>query len=199
MDDQTTQAATPATTEDDADAVVGVISDGAHSLIIARFKTMDQAVAARQMLSQLEETTSYQIDGVMLASCDENGKIHLGEVTEHSTKTGTKWGVIGGALFGLIFPPSILASAVGFGAVGAVLGKLRNTMNRNGIADDLAKVMQPNTAGLVALVQDTAVVEIERALAQADEIVAKAIDKQLAAEIDREAALAKSELKASAS
>ncbi len=54
--------------------------------------------------------------------------------------------------------------------------------------------MQPNTAGIIALVEDTAVVEIERALAQADEIVAKAIDKQLALEIDREAAAAKSQL-----
>jgi uncharacterized membrane protein len=191
MTDQATQ---PATTEEDADAVIGVISDGAHSLIIARFRTMDEALAAREKLAELEKVTSYQIDAVMLASCDENGKIHLGEVTEHSTKTGAKWGVVGGALFGLIFPPSILASAVAFGGVGALLGKVRNTMNRNSIADDLAKVMKPNTAGIVALVEDTAVVEIERALDQADEIVARAIDKQMAAEIDREAALAKQEM-----
>ena len=51
--------------------------------------------------------------------------------------------------------------------------------------------MKPNTAGILALVEDTAVVEIRRALDQADEIVAKAVDKQLAAEIDREAAQAK--------
>jgi uncharacterized membrane protein len=191
MTDQVTQ---PTTTEDDADAVIGVITDGAHSLIIARFRTMDEAVAARKTLAELEQTTSYKIDGVMLASCDENGKIHLGEVTEHSTKTGTKWGVVGGALFGIVFPPSLIVSAVGFGAVGAVLGKIRNTMNRNGIADQRAEVMKPNTAGLMALVEDTAVVEIERALTEADEIVARAIDKQMAAEIDREAALAKQEI-----
>ena len=37
----------------------------------------------------------------------------------------------------------------------------------------------------------TAVVEIREALAKADRIVDQAIDKQVAAEIDREAALAK--------
>ncbi len=51
--------------------------------------------------------------------------------------------------------------------------------------------MKPNTAGVVALVENTAVVEIREALAKADRIVDQAIDKQVAAEIDREAALAK--------
>ena len=38
---------------EDADAVEGILSDGAHSLIIARFKTMDEAVAARETLAGL--------------------------------------------------------------------------------------------------------------------------------------------------
>ena len=54
--------------------------------------------------------------------------------------------------------------------------------------------MQPNTAGVVALVEDTAVVEIQRALAKADEIVTRAVDKQIALEIDREAAAAKASM-----
>jgi uncharacterized membrane protein len=182
---------------DDADTVIDIISDGAHSLIIARFKTMDEALAARQTLADLERTTSLQVDGVMIASCDADGKIHMGEVTDHSTKTGLKWGVVGGVLLGIVFPPSIIAGAVGVGALGAFAGKVRNALNRGGLADDLAEVMKPNTAGIMALVQDTAVVEIQRALDQADEIVAKAIDKQLAADIDRQAAMAKSELASS--
>lgn len=74
------------------------------------------------------------------------------------------------------------------------LGKIRNVFHRSGLATELAGVMQPNTSGIVALVEDTAVVEIQKALADADRIVTKAIDKQLAAEIDREAAAAKESL-----
>ena len=48
--------------------------------------------------------------------------------------------------------------------------------------------MQPNTAGIIALVEDAAVVEIRKAMDKADRIVEKAIDEQLAAEIDREEA-----------
>ena len=51
--------------------------------------------------------------------------------------------------------------------------------------------MEPNSSGVIALVEDTAVVEIQKALSQAQDIVTKAVDKQVAAEIDREAAAAK--------
>ena len=91
----------------------------------------------------------------------------------------------------MIFPPSILASAAATGAFGAAIGKAHNVMERKGLAEELAGVMRPNTAGIIALVENTAVVEIRNAMAKADRIVEKAIDEQLAAEIDREAAAAK--------
>ena len=192
MSDEANISGTPtAADEQEAEAVIGIISDGAHSLIIARFPTIEEAQDAYAALTQLERTTSIKVDSVLIARSDHEGKIHLGTVTEHSTKTGLKWGVIGGALIGLVFPPSILAGAIAGGAAGGVLGKVRNVFHRHGIADELAKVMKPDTAGILALVEDTAVVAIQQALAEADEIVTKAVDKQIAAEIDREAAAAK--------
>jgi uncharacterized membrane protein len=186
-------SASPAETPE-PDVIIGLVTDGAHSLIVARFPTMADAEAAYAALTDLERTTSLRVDGVLIASADADGKVHLGRVTEHSTKTGLKWGVVGGALLGLVFPPTILAGAVGMGAVGATMGKIRNVFHRRGIADQLADVMKPNTAGIVAIVEDTAVVEVRKALAKADEIVTRAVDKQIAAEIDREAAAAKESL-----
>jgi uncharacterized membrane protein len=199
-DDQTTQTtqADPATTDAaDPDVLVGVVSDGAHTLIVAQFPQMADAEAAYRALQTIEQDSPMKIDGVVIASCDADGKVHLGKVTEHSTKTGLKWGVVGGAVLGVIFPPSILASAAAFGTAGAALGKIRNVLNRGGLADQLAAVMKPNTAGIIAVVENTAVVEIRTALAKADRIVEEAIDKQVAAEIDREAAAAKAQLASS--
>ena len=181
---ETTSATTP-------DTAIGLITDGAYALIVATFPTMADAEGAYKTLTDLEQTTSLRIDGVIVASCDADGNVHLGKVTDHSTKTGLKWGVVGGVALGIIFPPSILAGAVGLGAVGAAAGKVRNVAHRSGLADELEGVMKPNTAGVIALVEDTAVVEIQKALAEADEIVTKAVDKQTALEIDREAAAAK--------
>jgi uncharacterized membrane protein len=207
MADQTTPETTPATDEaaaapatpeasDRPDAVIGLVTDGAYSLIVGVFSNTSDAELAYNQLSEIERTSRLRIDGVIVASCDAEGKVHLGAVTEHSTKTGLKWGVVGGVLLGLVFPPTVLAGAVGAGAVGAAIGKVRNVANRSGLADQLEGVMQPNTSGVIALVEDTAVVEIQRALAKADEIVTKAVDKQVAAEIDREAAAAKASLSA---
>jgi uncharacterized membrane protein len=196
-DDTTTQgAATPDEGSDQQvpDTIIGLVSDGAHTLIVAQFPTMEEAQGAYEVLKELERTTSLQIDGVVVASCDAEGKVHLGQVTDHSTKTGLKWGVVGGAILGIVFPPSILGSAVGLGVAGATLGKVRNVFHRSGLADELAGVMTPNSAGIVALVQDTAVVKVREALDKADRIVTKAIDEQVAAEIDREAKLAKESL-----
>jgi uncharacterized membrane protein len=197
MTDEANISSTPAAADEkDAEAVIGIISDGAHSLIIARFPTIEEAQDAYAQLTKLERTTSIRIDSVLIARADHEGKIHLGTVTEHSTKTGVKWGVVGGVLIGLVFPPSILAGAIAGGAAGGVLGKVRNVFHRHGIAEELEKVMKPDTAGLLCLVEDTAVVEIQKALAEADEIVTKAVDKQVAAEIDREAAAAKASISA---
>ena len=194
MTDDTTTATTQAPDDADADVILGLVTDGAHTLIVAQFPTRADVEAAYAHLQDIERTSSLKIDAVVIAECDANGKVSLGKVTEHSTKTGLKWGVVGGAVLGVIFPPSILASAVATGAFGAAIGKAHNVMERKGLAEELAGVMKPNTAGIVALVQDTAVVAIREALDKADRIVEKAIDEQLAAEIDREAAQAKADL-----
>ncbi|HEX2370738.1 MAG TPA: DUF1269 domain-containing protein [Acidimicrobiia bacterium] len=194
MTDERTSTPATDTEPTDPEAIIGLVTDGAHSLIVAQFPTMEDAEAAYQTLRDVERDSALKIDGVVVASCDAEGKVHLGEVTDHSTKTGLKWGVVGGAIIGVIFPPSIIASAAALGAAGAVLGKTRNVFNRKGLADELADVMQPNTSGIIALVEDTAVVEIRKALDKADRIVEKAIDEQIAAEIDREAAAAKGSL-----
>ena len=175
----------------DEGPAIGLVTDGAYSLIVARFRTFDEAERAYEELKQIEHNSSLRIDGVVVASKDAEGRIHLGKMTDHSTRTGLRWGVVGGVALGLIFPPSILASAAGLGAIGAAAGKVRNISHRSGLATELEQTLKPNTSGVIALVEDTAVVEIERALAKADAIVTEAVDKQVAAEIDREAARAK--------
>ena len=176
------------------EAVVGLVTDGAYTLIVAKFPNAADAESAYQTLTEIERRSSLRIDGVVVASMDADGKVHLGKVTDHSTKTGLKWGVVGGVALGILFPPTILAGAAATGTLGAAIGKVRNATHRSAIADQLEGVLTPNTSGVIALVEDEAVVEIERALAQAEEIVTKAVDKQVAAEIDREAANAKESL-----
>jgi uncharacterized membrane protein len=187
-------APTDGSSDGGPDAMVGLVTDGAYTLIVGVFANTDDAEAAYTELTRIEQNSSLRIDGVVVASKDAEGKVHLGKVTDHSTKTGLKWGIVGGVALGILFPPTILAGAAGGGALGSAIGKVRNVAHRSALGDQLESVMAPNTSGVIALVEDTAVVEIQQALAKADEIVTKAVDKQVAAEIDREAAAAKAQL-----
>ena len=62
---------------------------------------------------------------------------------------------------GLIFPPTIIAGAVGVGIAGAAVGKAGNVLMKSDVADELAGVITPGTSGIVALVSITAVDAVE--------------------------------------
>ena len=47
---------------------------------------------------------------------DADGKLEIQKATDHSTRKGLKWGIVGGVALGLIFPPSIIGSAAALGA-----------------------------------------------------------------------------------
>ncbi|MFZ0529143.1 MAG: DUF1269 domain-containing protein [Propionicimonas sp.] len=188
---------TVATVEDVEDDVVGlVISDGAYSLLVADFNDTQSAWEAYETLKSLEDGVTVKIDGVVVVKRENDGKLTIQKATDHSTKKGLKWGIVGGAALGLIFPPSILGSAAVVGAIGAASGKVSALHQRGKLADELEKVIVPGHSGLIALVSDPGVVKIRRALDTANMIVATAVDDVEASEIKAAAKAAKKESKA---
>jgi uncharacterized membrane protein len=144
---------------DDAgvEAVAGIAVQGNQALIVAQFADMDAAKAAYYSLVEAEGDRALDIDGVLVVKADYQGKIDVEKMTDHKTRNGFLWGAVGGAVIGLIFPPAILASAVGWGIAGAAVGKVGHTMMKSEVADELASVIAPGTSGIVALVEITAV------------------------------------------
>ena len=84
---------------------------------------------------------------------------------------------------GVIFPPSILASAAVLGGAGAGVGKVRELRNKNELAKELEDAILPGHSGLLALVSDPGEVEIRKALEKADRIVEGAIEDVVAKDI----------------
>ncbi len=162
-----------------------------YYLIVAQFPDTAAASKAYDLLRELETTTTLAIDGVVVARREADGKVHLEQLTEHSTQSGLGWGVVGGIALAALFPPTLLAGAVGGGVIGAAAGKVRNLVRRSEVEKELESALDPGTSGILALVEDQAAAQVERALAEADRIVSKSIDKALAMEIDAEAAAAK--------
>jgi uncharacterized membrane protein len=160
-----------------------VLSDGAYTLLAADFADTETAYQAYEALKEVEDGRTVEIEGVVVVKREADGKLEVQKATDHSTKSGLKWGVVGGVVLGVIFPPAILGSAVMVGAAGAATGKLRELHNRKELEAELQDAIPPGHSGIVALVSDPGAVEIRKALDRADKIVQSAVDDVAAKDI----------------
>jgi len=153
------------------------VSDGAYALIVADFDDTDAAWEAYELLKSLEDGRTVEIEGVVVVTKNADGKLEVQKATDHSTRRGLGWGIVGGVVLGVIFPPSILASAAVLGVGGASVGKARELHHKSELAEELQDSIDPGHSGLIALVSDPGVVEIRKALDKANRIVESAVDK----------------------
>ena len=153
------------------------VSDGAYTLLVADFSDSGTAWEAYEALKSVEDGRTVEIEGVIVVSRSAEGKLEVQKATDHSTKSGLKWGVVGGIALGIVFPPSILGSAAVVGSAGAFACKLRQRHHHAELEQQLENAIPPGHSGLLALVSDPGAVRIRKALERADAIVESAIDK----------------------
>ncbi len=187
-------AAGVAATDDDL-SVVRAVTDGVQTLIIADFADTASALDAYQGLKALQDGRTVEVEGAIVVSRDADGTLTVQEATDHSTGRGATWGAIGGAVLGVVFPPSIIGGAVVAGLAGAAIGKGRHVHHKHQLADELQYAIDPGHSGLVALVSDPGAVEIAKALDKAGRIVRKAVDDAAADDIRAAAKAAEDETK----
>jgi len=196
MSDETTPAATEDTAPAAADAIAPAaaededltvdataITDGAYTLFVADFNDTETAWEAYELLKEVEDGKTVEIEGVLVIKREADGQVEVQKATDHSTRRGLGWGVVGGVVLGVLFPPSIIGSAVVLGAGGAAVGKLREVHHKNELEAELADAIEPGHSGILALVSDPGVIEIRKALDKANRIVEKAVDDVLADDI----------------
>ena len=115
---------------------------------------------------------------VALIRKDNEGKVHV-EKHEKPTQHGAWGGIAVGALVGVIFPPSVIGSAVVGGLVGGVGGHIRKGMSR-GDLKELGEMLESGQAALIIIGESRVEEQLEKALVHA----AKTIEKEFQA--DRE-------------
>jgi len=164
-----------ATTTPDVNAAA--VSDGAYTLLVADFSDTSTAWEAYEVLKSVEDGRTVEIEGVIVVSRSAEGKLEVQKATDHSTRSGLRWGVVGGIALGVIFPPSILGSAAVVGSAGALAGKLRQRHHHSELEQQLEDAIPPGHSGLIALVSDPRAVKISEALERAEAIVESTIDK----------------------
>jgi uncharacterized membrane protein len=176
----------------DETVVAAAVTDGAYTLMVADFSDTSTAMEAYEALKDVEDGRTVEIEAVIVVKREGDGPLEVQKATDHSTKSGLKWGLAGGVVLGVIFPPSILGSAAVLGAAGAGTGKLRERHHREDVAAELQGAIDPGHSGIVALVSDPGAVEITKALDRANRIVRSAVDDVASRDIKAAAKAAKS-------
>jgi uncharacterized membrane protein len=148
-------------------------SDGTFILVA----TYPDEVAAREDYEVIKEAHSAGLVGSYDAAVitkDINGKIHENK-DETATRHGAWWGIAAGAAVGVIFPPSILASAAVGGVIGGVSGHLSKGMSRSE-AKELGDIIDPGEAGLVVVGESKVEETIRKAVVKAEKQTARELN-----------------------
>ncbi|MEV4262599.1 DUF1269 domain-containing protein [Kribbella sp. NPDC049584] len=165
---------------------MGSDSKAPVDLYIAVYPDAGAAAGDWDAIKQAASDDVIKVDGLVLVSRDSDGKIHVDD-DFHTARKGALLGAAGGALIGLIFPPSLLAgAAVGAGA-GLGLGGLKSHREKKEIKADVEDTLPPNSSGIVALFEQTWVTDVDKALSHAGKISKHEVDADSAAEVKAEA------------
>ena len=105
---------------------------------------------------------------------DDDGKVHVNK-DEMATRHGAWGGAAVGAVLGLLFPPSIIATAAVGAAAGGVSGHLWRGMSRADIKE-FGEVIDDGTAALVVVGESKIEQAVDKAALKAEKHVAKELD-----------------------
>ncbi len=106
-----------------------------------------------------------------VVSKDDAGKVHVNK-DEMATRHGAWGGAAAGAVVGILFPPSIIATAIVGAAVGGVSGHLWRGMSRADVKE-FGDIIDDGQAALVVVGDSTVEAALAKATLKAEKKVAK--------------------------
>jgi len=142
-------------------------SDAPVDLYIAAYMDPDGAQQDWDGIKQMVDDKVVEVEAMALVSRDENGTIHVKDDAHHARHGMTK-GAIGGALVGLIFPPTLIAGAVVGATAGGVAGGVLTRVERRRIKSDVEATLPVGSSAIVAVLEEQWISDLEKALAKAD-------------------------------
>ena len=129
-----------------------------------------------------------------LISKDAEGKVHV-EKHEKPTQHGAWGGIAVGAAIGILFPPSVLASATVGGLAGGLGGHFKKGMSRSDVKE-LGEELERGDAALIVIGESRLEEQLDKALTRAEKTIEKEIDAERE-EVKRELEKAEKETAAS--
>lgn len=133
-------------------------------VLTATFPTQGGANLAVKKLMELEKQGLLDVENTITVNKNALDKIDVHETTGDSGKKGAGIGALVGAVAGVIFPPSILATTALGAAIGGMTGVLRGSHFDETEIKTMADKLEPGQSMLVAIVDPQWRDEVQAAL-----------------------------------
>ena len=155
-------------------------------IVVAAYASEDGAKAALKDFQAAERAGAINLVDAAVVVHTAEGKVRFDETADPSGRRWAKRGAIAGGVVGLIFPPSIIASAaVGAGA-GGIWGKVRDKGFKDEDLREIGESLPPGSSAIIAIAEDRMIAQLEQALAGYERIAKQALSAEAAAAIAAE-------------
>jgi len=158
--------------------------DKSVHLMAGVYADRERAKVILDMLESMHrEGTITLVDAAMLTK-NEKGKLEVEETAELTGRDGARRGAIILGVVGLIYPPSLIATVIAGGGIGAIAGKLRDTGIKKGQMRDIAAKLDGDQAAVMALAESASVLAIEQSLKGYEgELLTQELGPELSADV----------------
>lgn len=153
-------------------------------LIAAVYSSSGAAQSMLEELVRLHDQDVIELIDAAVMVRDDNGELHIAERAELTPAKGAKRGALIGAALGVIFPPSLLATAALGAAAGALAGKVTDQGLDNKLLADLGAELLPGMSALIAVVDHKWYSTMVNALSGYDRILANTMHADEIASFD---------------
>jgi uncharacterized membrane protein len=133
-------------------------------VFVAAFGTEEQAGEALKDFKAMDREGSIELIDAAVIVHTADGTVKFEETADPSGKKWAKRGAIAGGLVGLIFPPSILASAAVGAAGGGIWGKVRDKGFQDADLKAIGESLEPGTSAIIAIAEDRVIERLVRGI-----------------------------------
>ncbi|HEU5213302.1 MAG TPA: DUF1269 domain-containing protein [Gaiellaceae bacterium] len=163
------------------------MSNDTLEIFIAAYDTEGGAAAAlKDFKAAQREGAIDLIDGAIIVH-KADGKVQYDETADPSTRRWAKRGAVAGGVVGLIFPPSLIASAIVGAGAGGIWGKVRDKGFQDDQLKQIGESLPAGSSAIIAVAQDRVVEQLEQGLAGYERIAKQTVSADAAAVILAEA------------
>jgi uncharacterized membrane protein len=154
-----------------------------YEVFMAVYDNEDRAKATLGTLKDMDKAGSIEVIDAAVISKDNDGKVHVVETAELTTKKAAKRGAVIGVVLGLIFPPSLIATGLAGGVVGALVGRFTDTgLFDNSQLKEAAESLPPGSSAIIGVFEDKWVEQMNTALEGYANLSMDALDADFAAD-----------------